>query len=372
MSDSFIAITFCLAILTQGALATLPSSSIHNVKHLTTNYTPCAPDTCGIECMQGSKTGSNSTVPTATLFGSSAPDAINSASESINSSRPAELTNGLQKHATRPGKRVLPSLPAITELPAYVAGLSRYISLNNQWILRDPTNNRFSTTNAWLFPKYGGSAVGINRLTGCSSVIIISSRGVFVSHLAEVPTFISRRGSRPDMNNFYRRTILTLREGNPSLGLDFLTQPGQILAPEHDPQVFVFTPFCTEQDRGRGIDTTFRYEREIDNLTESLRNYFPHARTDPEILGYTRRTVRDARSNFVTGVSPFAGFGGRVIVEFDADERDIETPQVTYRLGKWRLWLEDTVMKESYYCHGSVAHTVEDSRSEVGSAFGRP
>lgn len=188
----------------------------------TTSQTVCASDSCGTLCPMNSgplSVSATSTIaraqycaPVVTITTSVMPTASNFAlSSSIDTTPIAEPT------AADPTKRSFSNYPETFDnttldhvsldkraLPPVTTPLDEtYVtSLSPRWISQ--AGNAAATwydfplkINRFFVPK------GVNGLYGCTSVVIISERGVYISHIWEVPVFIDPN-ENPTSDDFFQ------------------------------------------------------------------------------------------------------------------------------------------------------------------------
>ncbi|KAL9080028.1 MAG: hypothetical protein Q9157_001111, partial [Trypethelium eluteriae] len=263
------------------------------------------------------------------------------------------ITHGLQNRTSYPRKRALDPVPAaVADRREHVAALSRYITAEDQWVSYDTRRSlaRKTTTSAVEFDEVNArSAFGAKGLTGCTAVLIVSTRGIFGAHIWEFPTFVNSGGrERPD-DFFIQEGVDVLFNGSPEegagetdIGLDLLTIEGEMMMHGTNPRMFILTPFSNDQDREGGIQTVLRYDRQVNLLAERLQQEEGWV---PRIVGYTRRRLIDTTGDRLSRARPYRGFGGRAIFEWDLNERLEEGN----RIGKWRLWLEDEMIMEQEF-----------------------
>ncbi|KAF2233554.1 hypothetical protein EV356DRAFT_516164 [Viridothelium virens] len=319
------------------------SGTLSSVDHPSPIQTLCAPDTCGTEC-------SKSFRPPSRKFGHSK---IPIEAIRANSTLDDMITHGLQNRTSYPRKRALDPVPAaVADRREHVAALSRYITAEDQWVSYDTRRSlaRKTTTSAVEFDEVNArSAFGAKGLTGCTAVLIVSTRGIFGAHIWEFPTFVNSGGrERPD-DFFIQEGVDVLFNGSPEegagetdIGLDLLTIEGEMMMHGTNPRMFILTPFSNDQDREGGIQTVLRYDRQVNLLAERLQQEEGWV---PRIVGYTRRRLIDTTGDRLSRARPYRGFGGRAIFEWDLNERLEEGN----RIGKWRLWLEDEMIMEQEF-----------------------
>ncbi|KAL9092613.1 MAG: hypothetical protein Q9165_004417 [Trypethelium subeluteriae] len=203
------------------------------------------------------------------------------------------------------------------------------------------------------FPNSGDDAFGVGRLFGCTSVIIISSRGVFLSHIWEVPTFVDARGVDQNSDSSLLPIFKFFEGDTDRLGFEVLKRPFEVLSQQYGPEVFVITPYTTRQDRKNGVHTNFRYQEQITRLAQWLYTHFPNGM--PRIVGYTRRDQSDVPlpdqgwNGRYHAKPEWKGIGGRAMVEVNMNGTNVictdgtrVLPDICLR--EWRLWVEDQVV----------------------------
>ena len=191
----------------------------------------------------------------------------------------------------------------------------------------------------------GHYAVGVNGIYGCTSVIVTSEKGVFISHIWEVPMFIDSDWNLMNDAQF-GHVFPALRDGTTNcesltklVGTD--TNPGPLHA-IYAPKVYVLTPYATQTDRNRfGITTNLRYQQRANDLLAQVAGIIPGKDSKQTVLGYTRtnRTLSTAQR----------GVAGRAILEYDTDQYWLTTPNAPpndpgLQIGRWRLWVEDQLI----------------------------
>ena len=229
----------------------------------------------------------------------------------------------------------------------YVACLSKIISMDGQWV----HSGRGGRTTMQHF-VYGRQrsrnafASGVKGLWGCTSVIVASNAGTFVSHIWEEPTFDF------EDRNFRKRSYHILRDGDPdgepgqSVGFRNLTGRKEILSRPMRPVIFIITPRSTKRDRDvRGIQTELKYDAKVKILATALK-WGISSEEPPYIIGYTRTSKADSRDDNLAS--------GKAIVEVDQGYihtnprygRPVPTIQ-----GSWRLWVENRIEFEQQYSY---------------------
>ncbi|KAL9563853.1 hypothetical protein ACKAV7_012025 [Fusarium commune] len=218
--------------------------------------------------------------------------------------------------------------------PLYVA------SLNPLWV--DQTG---ATAGHWFYapPFAGKGSAGVNGIYGCTSVIVVSNLGAYVSHIWENPVFIDSNWNTTPDDKFQATTFNALRDGTPDgnaesiagyVGTDQV--PGVLHSMFH-PRVFVVTPFTNDLERSLGVTTTFRYEDRANYLAATVSGIVPGS--DSTVLGYTRTDHIESTKQY--------GTWGRAIIEYDMLEEIVfgSDSDITGQfMGRWRLWVEDQLV----------------------------
>lgn len=238
---------------------------------------------------------------------------------------------------------------------AYVTVLSRIISMDQRWVHIDRSEADRATMQNFPYgnrrERYA-TASGIKGMWGCTSVIIASDAGVFISHIWEIPTFATE-DHKPQSDDIFLATGLdVLRDGyvdddtgqNP--GFSTLTGQNGVLNIQRRPVVFIITPKTSDEDTELcGINTELQYEAKVDILATALQRSI-QSQEAPHIIGYTKTDEPIAESDTCAL--------GKAIVEVDQDYVGLQ-PRILSRVpsiqGSWRLWVEDRVEFEREYSY---------------------
>ena len=227
-------------------------------------------------------------------------------------------------------------------LPDVTPPYADYVrTLNPVWIsqLGDASGQFFD------YPLAGHAAAGVNGIYGCTSVIISSEKGVYISHIWENPVFITGDWVPTDDNTFTTKAFNALRDGTANAqSITALVGTGQAPGPLnaiYSPKVFVLTPYTTEFDRQTlGITTKLRYQTRAEQLAQQIAQIVPGSGGTGISLGYTRTSQQLSTQN--------PGIAGRAILEVDPFQRWLTTPHAPdsagLRIGRWRLWVEDQLI----------------------------
>ena len=181
--------------------------------------------------------------------------------------------------------------------------------------------------------------VGVKGLYGCTSLVIVTLKGVFVSHIWEVPMFINPNGT-PTSDSFFSTVFTELRDGTarcPSLRtlVGDNNSPGPLHA-RYKPRIFLFTPWTTPYEFfNRGITTPKRFQHRVEQLLTQGSQLVPGVQHD--LVPYFRR------GSILSNQEP--GFAGRFIVEYDPEQAwqprpGDELSDKGLQIGAYRLWAD--------------------------------
>jgi hypothetical protein len=234
---------------------------------------------------------------------------------------------------------------------------SKYVKgLNTSWIEQPG-----STSGQWFdFSSFGHYSIGVKGIYGCTVVIIVSEKGVYISHIWEKPVFIDEYCIPTDDDWFKEHTLEALRDGTiyaqsvtSLIGTDL--NPG-VLNAIYAPKVFVLTPFATDSDRQfTGIVTQLRYQFRAKELAKMIAEIIPGSGGDGITVGYTRTGPAES--------SKEPGVAGRAIVEVDPFHARLVPPgywpSAGLQIGRWRLWVEDQLITyQDFWCPPEVIQSI--------------
>ncbi|KAJ5178776.1 hypothetical protein N7492_001986 [Penicillium capsulatum] len=189
-----------------------------------------------------------------------------------------------------------------------------------------------STARFWYWNTLPGqTAAGIKGLCGCTSVIVLSDVGAYVSHIWD-DSFDDDCGPEEAINNI----MYTLRNGNPvdnSPGLRGLTRPGGPLSALYHPAIFVV---CSQQEDNSGL----MYPNEIPILQEQLSQVVPSSRI-PEIVPYTEDLDTVEQDNV----------NGQAAVEYDSRQSVVIFKGSPVPVSMWRLWVQNREIQSHQFVH---------------------
>ncbi|KAF2238447.1 hypothetical protein EV356DRAFT_573531 [Viridothelium virens] len=370
-----------LTLLISSAVA-IPSNSSADSSNRTLGAQPigdrvfCEPATCGATCNSGSGKQSTSddsgVIPALQGIGQPGSDKINATITTAHLPTkswgivptPISGSSVCGEDALNTQRKRF--LLDVSDPQQYIAELSQQLTQRRKWLHRNAGGE--TTTEAFRFDQLRQrTAVGVKGMRGCTSVIVVSARGVFLSYIWEFFAFgirIGRQFIPTTDDEFWLKSYSRLTYGNRaddypggSPGLNDLKASGQIMAEEYDPFIFIFTPETSNEDRSAGVTTPLLYEEKINRLKAGLHDLFPNSFM-PEVIGYARDPGPPSESdelNRTTG----SGFVGRIVVEVDPYQALLISPTnqglgASPLFGAWRLWLKDNQLRQHCYWHSAA------------------
>lgn len=195
-----------------------------------------------------------------------------------------------------------------------------------------------------------GLDAGVQGLYGCTSVIIVSTEAVYVTHFWEVPAFLVAAsnpftGGQPtDQDTFNTEVIDKLRTGSGTdiAGLVGLTGSTQPFAPDTAPEIVIMTPQAINSPNGAN-----KYPTQIGWLILALNDLFPGV--SPIVKNYVKR------GDYVSQKYTPAG---KALVEYSPDQ----SRQCGGQQCKARVWIEDLaepVLEKTWYVHGPMTILID-------------
>lgn len=255
-----------------------------------------------------------------------------------------------------PGKS--PGLPwAQPPDPSYVSMLSQELT-NMTYGYSWQDTGRYLTCGTWYGFSNDKMVVGMKGLHGCTSVVIISVKGVYISHIYEQPVFVNDEGQTKD-EYFRANSIERLRHGAKDtqsitalIGTD--ANPGGLHA-QYKPRVFVITP-SGFRFWNKDCFKQFRYEDRSRYIATTISSIIPGSIGKGMVVGYRPSTAEAASMDTLPN--------GRVILEMDpcqgalptdiADDLHLHGAQAR----RWRLWVTDEWMAyQDFYFHDPTPPT---------------
>ncbi|KAL4936056.1 hypothetical protein BDV06DRAFT_228242 [Aspergillus oleicola] len=235
----------------------------------------------------------------------------------------------------------LPSLPGYgAELTEYLQSITEGLTKENKWLDHKQAN----TFGTWFPFSKSKTAAGVTGLYGCTSVMIVSKKGVHAAHIYEDPVFVTQTKfgtMRPTAEDYFRKASFdALVNGDPEsksskpikdlIGTD--TDPGPL---HHtlNPKIFLISPF-----KNGGIGPLM-YAKRIQWLSDQLHAYIYPSGTSsgkdkdnkPTALPYKVASKKIAE---MPNAIP-----GKAIMESTPIHRyDLAGDQLN-AIGRWRLWV---------------------------------
>lgn len=176
--------------------------------------------------------------------------------------------------------------------------------------------------------RYGA---GVGGLFGCTSVIVVSTGAMWISHFWERPSFRikeydwNKPRSAADIGNFNYHVIHQMENGGPNIpGLTQLSQPGGAFDVTQEPVWAIVTPRDPTNVVGK-----LNYEPEVDEIKNVLTALFPTA--PPEIIDYE---PKDAETSEGTA-------NGKILFQYDPCQGFFCGSSGNEQGATFRLWFED-------------------------------
>lgn len=197
-----------------------------------------------------------------------------------------------------------------------------------------PNGNGASTAfaHALVRERYNAAVGG---MFGCTSVIVASDAGVWVSHFWELYSFRLTAGLPPpartqaDKDRFTQDVLNQLRDGGTNVpGLQQFTGQRREFGEAQKPMWAIFTP-----SDSHGGSNGYRYEEEVGEIKGVLNNLFPNA--PDNIIPYDARADDESQLN-----TPSA----KLVFQFDPIQQVGTDPNNrcdVYQVAMLRVWMED-------------------------------
>ncbi|KAI9650140.1 hypothetical protein NHQ30_000153 [Ciborinia camelliae] len=318
-----------------GMTTTISSSTLSSVPRIA-----CAHYTCGALCPVGNG-GSLSDVHSNTITASGecsfastiTTSALPTASSGVMGNMVIEDTSGSTTLPSKRGSSIdiirynetqISIFNELVErgLPQVGPPYSNYVST----LSKDLTNKKYGygwfdittgiTTGSWYDYSDNQILVGLRGLYGCTSVIITSWKGVYISHIYEVPVFIDETFQETDNDYFTANAFNALRDGAKDTIQSIKALIGNnadpgVLHPRYNPKVFVIALLgIWDDNEGKFIKTDkLRYEARAQNLARDISGIIPGSDGSGEVVGY--KTTDEELSNNDDNAA------GRAILEMD-------------------------------------------------------
>lgn len=173
----------------------------------------------------------------------------------------------------------------------------------------------------------------VHGLFGCTSVVVVSRVGMWISHFWEIPSFRATAENwghprtAPDIANFNDHVIHQMQHGGNDIpGLTQFTAAGAEFAAAQRPVCAIVTP------RGQAPNS-WRYEPEVNAIKDVLNDLFPTS--PPVIIDYEPRS--DDNSQQTTA-------SGKILFQYDPFQAMVTDPNNrcnVYQQAMFGLWVED-------------------------------
>ncbi|KAJ0415706.1 hypothetical protein BJY00DRAFT_317525 [Aspergillus carlsbadensis] len=242
------------------------------------------------------------------------------------------------KHGDEDSVNPLPSLPALrSELTGYLNNLGGRLTAEGKWL----GHKNGDTTGKWYIFANEKTAAGVTGVFGCTSIVIVSKHGVYLSHIYEDPVFVQKTKLgflRPTTDKVFQEASFdTLVNGDPESGelepLSILIGTTENPGPLHytlQPKIFAITPF-----KHGGIGPLM-YAKRIEWLSNQLHNYLYPAGSEqhdqkPELIPYKIAPQYLAENP--------ESLSGKIIVEATQLDHYEQSGDQLSAIGRCRLWV---------------------------------
>ncbi|KAL3471047.1 hypothetical protein BJX99DRAFT_263662 [Aspergillus californicus] len=261
----------------------------------------------------------------------------------------------------------LPDLAEGAESDAYIQDLVQHIHSQDKWL-----GYELGDVVAQWYPIGSDKVIaGVGPLYGCTSIIIVSPLGVYMSHIFEAPVFVRHDddGEPHDTEDeyFHHWTVDVITSVGDTfveplaglLGTD--AEPGP-LHHSHEPVIFVITPGEFEAPAGGPLVYQDRAQYLRNNFEAFI---YPDGPPDEEegahVIGYHLAhpdTAQDPRSPH-----------GKAVVEVAPLQYWFKNEDNYVPVGRWRLWVggEEVVSIDIPGNAGDSVPPSDDSPSEASA-----
>ncbi|KAI9825265.1 MAG: hypothetical protein M1832_001299 [Thelocarpon impressellum] len=200
------------------------------------------------------------------------------------SAPPARKRNAVPKKRTPMNPELVPAeddRPSIDTLEGRLARVQAAIQVVHSLEPSHPSSGVFTEIKELPFD------MAVQRLYGCTSVVVMSQKGAFMSHHWEIPSFrhYGPESRDTDAELFRTQVLKPLQEGGPYIpGLAQHTGPGGAFSAEYKPTWMILTPKLPHEVGGAspaGIDPSyqaFKYPAHVKALKETLLSVLPDAK----------------------------------------------------------------------------------------------
>ena len=244
---------------------------------------------------------------------------------------------GLSRGALKPRGESLDKRVLRTPANNYGGNVENFLLAeykNAEWLNIDGTNGGLSTGFAKALGNQRLDAA-VTGLFGCTSVIVASQAGVWMSHFWEIPSFRAtqetwgKARTAPDIANFNEQVINQMQNGGPDIpGLRQFTAVGGQFAANQRPAWVIVTPRDSS-----GVAGSWKYDPEVTQIKSVLENIFPDV--PPIIKDYQPKPSQTDQDETATG---------KILFQYDPFQNmitDDTNPCNVYQQAMFRIWVED-------------------------------
>ncbi|GAB1197585.1 hypothetical protein APSETT444_006883 [Aspergillus pseudonomiae] len=184
-----------------------------------------------------------------------------------------------------------------------------------------------------LFKELGNKKfnLAVRDLWGCASVVVVSEKGIWMSHIWENPSFgrevLSNRWAPSEDNVFINTVLKPLADGNEQMpGLTQFTQGNGAFIAEYKPFAYIFYPSWSRHAQYDRV-----YTARINDISHKLERLLPLS-VPPLIYQYDR-----AGGDLLSSK-------GKVLFQYEPNERVTQTKNGPLQQAVNRIWLENRPM----------------------------
>lgn len=184
-----------------------------------------------------------------------------------------------------------------------------------------------------LFKELGDVKVNmaVQNLYGCTSVVVVSEKGIWMSHFWENPAFATRGPAGewlPSANNRFEVDVLRALEfGNQEMpGLAQFNKNGGAFIGAYSPFAYIFYPTGSQYPNYDRV-----YKARINQISQKLQRLI-RLHIPPLIYQYDRAGGHMMRAK------------GKVLFQYEPNEKVMQTPDGPLQQALNRIWLEDRPM----------------------------
>ncbi|KAI9372811.1 hypothetical protein BJX61DRAFT_542320 [Aspergillus egyptiacus] len=235
----------------------------------------------------------------------------------------------------------LPSVPSNPfQISRWMREIAKRLTSEGKWL----DHEKDDTVGKWYPFIAARTAAGVKGLFGCTSVMIVSPKGVYASHIYEDPVFVQKGKDgyyRPTPDEYFQKAsfdalITGSYDGNEHPEsiepINDLIGTNENPGPLHhtfQPKVFVISPFK------QGKEGPLKFPERVQWLSDKFHNYlYPDGSSDngqkPSTIAY-----KAPAENFAENPnSP----DGKAIMEFSPIDHYERSPNGLRAIARWRLF----------------------------------